>query len=73
MLNNSNGCTHSTTWNASLRFFFHSSFHRDIAKKCILEVFAGPPVTGIQSPSVQKTLYDTAKLILERNPKVTQF
>ena len=33
---------------------------------CILEKFAGPPDTGIFSPSVQLTIYDTEKLALTR-------
>ncbi|KAK2144123.1 hypothetical protein LSH36_783g00006 [Paralvinella palmiformis] len=38
-------------------------------KETILEVFAGPPSSGIFSPSVQKTLYDTQKLAMARIPQ----
>ena len=39
-------------------------------KDTVLEVFAGPATTGIFSPSVQKTLYDTQKLAMARIPQV---
>lgn len=35
-------------------------------KDCIMENFAGPPNTGIYSPSVQNTLYLTEKSILDK-------
>ena len=44
---------------------------RETVKSSILDVFAGPPDTGVFSPSVQKTLYDSQKLILSKVPQVT--
>ncbi|XP_043484195.1 uricase [Leptopilina heterotoma] len=35
-------------------------------KNCILENFAGPPKTGIYSPSVQNTLYRAEKHVLDK-------
>ncbi|KAG7207294.1 hypothetical protein KM043_008962 [Ampulex compressa] len=37
-----------------------------MVKDCIMENFAGPPDTGIYSPSVQYTLYFTEKCILDK-------
>lgn len=37
----------------------------NIVKDCILKNFAGPPVTGIYSPSVQNTLYLAEKSVLD--------
>ena len=48
--------------------FVHS--FRDDVKSCILEWFAGPSETGILSPSVQNTLFLTAKAALARIPQV---
>ena len=42
-------------------------------KDTICEVFAGPAKHGIHSASLQKTLYDTERLVLERIPQVTNF
>ena len=39
-------------------------------RETILEEFAGPADTGIFSPSVQKTLYDTQKSALAKIPQV---
>lgn len=44
---------------------------RNTVKDAILNVFAGPPDTGIFSPSVQNTLYLTEKLVLDTVPEVT--
>ncbi|XP_077274258.1 uricase-like [Temnothorax americanus] len=38
----------------------------DMVKECIMQNFAGPPDTGIYSPSVQNTLYLTEKCILNK-------
>lgn len=42
-------------------------------KDAILDKFAGPPDTGIYSPSVQHTLYQAEKIVLEKVPEVTIF
>lgn len=39
-------------------------------KDCILENFAGPPYTGIYSPSVQNTLYLAEKHVLDKVDQV---
>ncbi|XP_034035821.1 uricase isoform X2 [Thalassophryne amazonica] len=41
-------------------------------KETIIEKFAGPYNRGEYSPSVQKTLYDTQVLVLERLPEVNE-
>jgi len=41
-------------------------------KDCILDAFAGPPDTGIFSPSVQNTLYLAQKKVLERIPQMSK-
>lgn len=41
-------------------------------KDSIIEKFAGPYDRGEYSPSVQKTLYDTQILVLERLPEASQ-
>lgn len=48
----------------------HVFLYRETVKTSILDVFAGPPDTGVFSPSVQKTLYDSQKLILSKIPQV---
>lgn len=40
-------------------------------RNCILDAFAGPPDTGIFSPSVQNTLYIAQKDVLERIPQMS--
>lgn len=40
-------------------------------KETIIEKFAGPYDCGEYSPSVQKTLYDTQVLVLDRIPEVS--
>lgn len=40
-------------------------------KDAILDKFAGPPDTGIYSPSVQHTLYQAEKVVLEKVPEVS--
>ncbi|XP_072046161.1 uricase-like [Amphiura filiformis] len=42
----------------------------ETVRSTILDIFAGPPVTGIYSPSVQNTLYIAEKQILEKIPQV---
>lgn len=42
-------------------------------KDAILDKFAGPPDTGIYSPSVQHTLYQAEKIVLEKVPEVTTY
>lgn len=39
-------------------------------KETIIEKFAGPYDRGEYSPSVQKTLYETQVLVLDRLPEV---
>jgi len=39
-------------------------------KDTILDTFAGPAETGVFSPSVQQTLYDTEKRVLEAVPEI---
>lgn len=39
-------------------------------KDAILDKFAGPPDTGVYSPSVQHTLYQAEKVVLEKVPEV---
>jgi urate oxidase len=41
-------------------------------KDCILDAFAGPPQTGVFSPSVQNTLYLAQKNVLERIPQMAK-
>lgn len=40
-------------------------------KDAILDKFAGPPDTGVYSPSVQHTLYQAQKVVLEKVPEVS--
>ncbi|KAL0848980.1 hypothetical protein ABMA28_013364 [Loxostege sticticalis] len=40
-------------------------------KDAILDKFAGPPDTGIYSPSVQHTLYQAEKIVLEKVPEIS--
>ena len=59
-------------WNYSptaAKFCYDKAF--DLVKSAICEVFAGPAKHGIHSASLQKTLYDTERLVLERVPQVT--
>ena len=42
-------------------------------KDCILQNFAGPPDTGIYSPSVQNTLYLAEKHVLDKVDQVFLF
>jgi hypothetical protein len=46
------------------------AFYRKTVKECILDQFAGPPDTGIFSPSVQNTLYLAERMILDRVEQV---
>jgi len=46
-------------------------FHRKTVQECILEQFAGPPDTGIFSPSVQNTLYRAERMILDKVEQVS--
>ncbi|GBP36817.1 Uricase [Eumeta japonica] len=39
-------------------------------KDAILDKFAGPPDTGVYSPSVQHTLYQAEKVVLEKVPEI---
>jgi len=39
-------------------------------KNAVIDTFAGPPDTGVYSPSVQKTVYDTQKLALGKIPQM---
>ena len=59
-------------WNyssaASSKFCYDKAF--DMVRSTICEVFAGPAKHGIHSASLQKTLYDTEKMVLERVPQV---
>ncbi|CAG7828744.1 unnamed protein product [Allacma fusca] len=41
-------------------------------RDCILDAFAGPPETGIFSPSVQNTLYLAQKKVLEEIPQMSK-
>jgi hypothetical protein len=45
--------------------------YRKTVQECILEQFAGPPDTGIFSPSVQNTLYLAEKMILDKVEQVS--
>lgn len=40
-------------------------------KDAILDKFAGPPDIGVYSPSVQHTLYQAEKVVLEKVPEVS--
>lgn len=40
-------------------------------KDAIIEKFAGPPDTGVYSPSVQHTLYQAEKTVLEKVAEVS--
>lgn len=40
-------------------------------KEAILDKFAGPPDTGVYSPSVQHTLYQAQKVVLEKVSEIT--
>lgn len=46
-------------------------FYRKTVQECILEQFAGPPDTGIFSPSVQNTLYRAERMILDKVEQVS--
>jgi len=41
-------------------------------KDCILDAFAGPPDTGVFSPSAQNTVYIAQKNVLERIPQMSK-
>lgn len=47
-------------------------FFRKTVKDTVIEKFAGPYDRGEYSPSVQKTLYETQVLVLDRVPEVSQ-
>jgi hypothetical protein len=55
----------------SLPFNMLLLFHRKTVQECILEQFAGPPDTGIFSPSVQNTLYRAERMILDKVEQVS--
>ena len=58
-------------WNyspAAAKFCYDKAF--DLVKSTICEVWAGPAKHGIHSASLQKTLYDTERLVLEHVPQV---
>ncbi|KAF4083304.1 hypothetical protein AMELA_G00138450 [Ameiurus melas] len=61
---------------ARWRYNQHKEVNFDMAwrtvKDSIIEKFAGPYDHGEYSPSVQKTLYDTQILVLERLPEVEE-
>lgn len=42
----------------------------DTVKNTLLNVFFGPPETGLYSPSVQNTLYLMAQAVLQRSPEI---
>ncbi|XP_069687503.1 uricase isoform X1 [Periplaneta americana] len=44
----------------------------ETVKECILDKFAGPPDTGIFSPSVQNTLYLAEKMILDKVEQINR-
>lgn len=50
--------------------YFNRPF-RKCVKETIIEKFAGPYDSGVYSPSVQKTLYETQCLVLDRVPEVS--
>ena len=50
---------------------YFATVYRDTVKSTILDVFAGPPQTGVYSPSVQHTLYIAEKQILDKIPQVS--
>lgn len=52
--------------NAELKLFF-----RNTVRDCILNAFAGDPVVGVFSPSVQNTLYLAQKDVLEKIPQMS--
>lgn len=49
---------------------FHPPYRKRV-KETIIEKFAGPYDHGAFSPSVQKTLYETQVLVLDRVPEVS--
>ena len=53
--------------------FYLSLYFRQIAKSTVLDVFAGPPHSGVYSPSVQNTCYIAEKLILDKVPQVSWY
>ena len=58
-------------WNyssAASKFCYEKVF--DMVQSTICEIFAGPAKHGIHSALLQKTLYDTEKLVLERVAQV---
>lgn len=53
---------------SSFSLFILTTFFDDndvLIFQCTLEHFSGDPVTGVYSPSVQKTIYDTSKEVLK--------
>jgi urate oxidase len=64
----------STVVTASWQFSTASGVNFDkvwqTVKNCILENFAGPPESGINSPSVQNTLYLAEKCVLSKISQV---
>lgn len=57
-------------WQYSTTFGVNFDEVYENVKDCILDKFAGPPETGIFSPSVQNTLYLAEKMILDKVSQV---
>ncbi|XP_049831366.1 uricase isoform X1 [Schistocerca gregaria] len=62
----------SATWDYSTANGVNFDKVWDAVKECILDKFAGPPDTGIFSPSVQNTLYLTEKMVLDKVQQISQ-
>lgn len=56
----------TANWEFSTAIGVDFDFTWDAVKDCILDKFAGPPDTGIYSPSVQNTLYLASKMALDK-------
>ena len=54
----------------NMLMFRYFNYFRLAVKNSVIDLFAGPPDTGLYSPSVQKTLYDIQKLALGKIPQV---
>ena len=50
------------------RHFYDEIF--DTVESTIYEIFAGPPIRGLHSSSVQNALYEIEKTVLQRVPEV---
>lgn len=63
--------SHQWDKNSEIEITYFNRPFRKCVKETIIEKFAGPYDRGEYSPSVQKTLYETQCLVLDRLPEVS--